>query len=582
VRNDAVAAKNTTVTVTLLDATGAAVTSQTGTMSIPAATLDTFTLTTPTFTPHLWSTSSPYMYTVQTLVSVNGTVVDSTVEPCGVRFISWSATTGFSLNGSRLEIHGMCLHQGLGWIESAIPDERYYYEVKVIKGMGANSIRLSHYPRAQAFYNACDKLGMLIYPEAPSWGWSLTPTVLCMARVDSCVREMVLAGRNHPCIYAWGMYNEPDGANPAPDFTPYFTASTAISHALDSTRLTAVAFNGACNGAGLIDVMGLNYAQSISGTYNGQDLSTKPWFGCEARNGSTFGTQNSRGSNIDLDTADDNAYGDNAYNEWQTFSFSTATSGHLAGGHFWEFKDHFSSWNTNAYEGVADHFDIPKTMYHYFAKKWNAAYVPDYARAGTPTKIDFKADTNSLPADSVNVFLLTAALRDANNHLISVTCNITFTLSDPTKGIIFGGNTVAALGGLAAAYLRTSKSSGTFTVTAAASCNALPSQTVTLSTTPVPPESFVETGVLPPSAQAKMEAKVLEVTHTSNGIVFHCPHSAGHLRIIDCRGRTVYSQDARNGALLVVSRHSLGAGLFYGVWEDGTQRLVSRVMTAAY
>ena len=70
----------------------------------------------------------------------------------------------------------MCLHQGLGWIESAMPDERYYYEVKVIKGMGANSIRCSHYPRAQAFYNACDKLGMLVYPEAPSWGWSLTPT----------------------------------------------------------------------------------------------------------------------------------------------------------------------------------------------------------------------------------------------------------------------------------------------------------------------------------------------------------------------------------------------------------------------
>jgi hypothetical protein len=475
----------------------------------------------------------------------------------------------------------MCLHQNIGWIESAIPDERYYYEVKVVKDMGGNSIRCSHYPRAQAFYNACDKLGMLVYPEAPSWGWSLVPTELCMARVDSCVREMVLAGRNHPCIYAWGLYNEPNGASNPPDFTPYFTASNNIAHALDSTRLTAVAFNGTCNGAGIPDLMGLNYATSISGTFNGKNLADKPWFGCEARNGSTFGTKNSRGSDIDLDTADDNAFGDNAYNEWLTFNFSTATSGHLAGGHFWEFKDHFSSWNSNAYEGVADNFDIPKTMYHYFAKKWNPSYVTDYARAGTPTKVDFKADTNSLPADSVNVFLLTAALRDGSNHLISATCNVQFTLSDPTKGIIFGGNTVAALGGLAAAFLRTSKSSGTFTVTAAASCNSLPSQTVTLTTTAVPAETYVEsqTGIQPSAGKAKMKILALTASHSSRGIIFLCPQSAGRLQVIDCRGRTVFLQDARAGASVFVSGKALGAGLYYGVWEDGKQRLMSRVMT---
>jgi hypothetical protein len=376
------------------------------------------------------------------------------------------------------------------------------------------------------------------------------------------------------------MYNEPDNTstNP-PDFTPYFTASTAIAHALDSTRLTAVAFNGAVNGAGVIDVMGLNYATSISGTYNGVNLANKPWFGCESR--SNFATRNSRGSNIDLDTADDNAFGDNAYNEWGTFSFTAATSGHLAGGHFWEFKDHFSSWNPDAYEGVADNFDIPKTMYHYFAKKWNPSYIADYARPGTPTKVDFKADTNSLPADSVNVFLLTAALRDGSNHMISATCNVQFTLSDPTKGIIFGGNTVAALGGLAAAFLRTSKSSGTFTVTAAASCNSLPSQTVTLTTTAVPAETYVEsqTGIQPSAGKAKMKILALTASHSSRGIIFLCPRSAGRLQVIDCRGRTVFSQDVRSGASLLVSRNNLGAGLFYGVWENGTQRLISRVMT---
>ena len=577
VMNTAKTAQSATVTIKLLDASNTLVNSQTLMQSIPANTLDTFDMTSTTFTSSPWSPQTPTMYSVQTVVTVGGAVVDSVVEPCGIRNLVWSNTNGLSINGVRTEIHGMCLHQNLGWIENALPDERYYYEVKVIKEMGGNSIRCSHYPRAQAFYNACDKLGMLAYVEAPSWGWSLIPTTLCMARVDSCVREMVLAGRNHPCIYAWGMYNEPDGANPAPDFTPYFTASSNISHALDSTRPTAVAFNGACNGAGVIDVMGLNYAQSISGTYNGQNLANKPWFGCEARD--NFGTKNIRGSNIDLDTADDNAFSDNASHEWNLFSFTTATSGHLAGGHFWEFKDHFSSWNYDGYEGVADDMDIPKTMYHYFAKRWNSSYSTDYPRSGTATKIDFKVDTNSLPADSVNVFLLTAALRDASNHLISTTCNIQFTISDPTKGIIFGGNSVAALAGRAAAYLRTSKSAGTFTVTAAASCNAsLPTQTVSITTTAVPAETYTEQGTSTEKyRQQLVQPFCLGVISTAKGFSFQCPSMTGTLKIFDMRGKTLWSKQVEKNAFQKVSRKGFGAGMLYAEWNDGSRHIVKQL-----
>jgi hypothetical protein len=581
VMNTAKTAQSATVAVKLFDASNTMVNSQTATQSISAGTLDTVDMISTSFTSSPWTPKTPALYSVQTVVTVGGAMVDSVVEPCGFRVISWS-TNGLSINGARMQIHGMCLHQNLGWIESAVPDERYFYEVKVIKGMGGNSIRLSHYPRAQAFYNACDKLGMLVYPEAPSWGWSLVPTAACMAKVDSCVKEMVLAARNHPCIYAWGLYNEPNGATNPPDFTPYFTASNNIAHALDSTRLTAIAFNGTCNGIGVPDVIGLNYSTSISGTFNGKNIANMPWFGTEARNSGTFGTKNSRGSNIDLDTADDQAFGDNDYVEWQSFSFSTATSGHLAGGHFWEFKDHFSSWNSNAYEGVADNMDIPKTMYHYFAKKWNPAYIADYPRPGTSTKIDFKADTNSLPADSVNVFLLTAGMRDAGNHLISSACQIQFTLSDPTKGIIFGGNTVNALGGLAAAYLRTSKSAGTFTVSAVAQCNSsIPSQTITLTTTPVPPETYTNQGtnVTKYRPQA-MHPPYLGVISGTKGFFFQCPAITGILRIFDVRGKTVWAKRVEKNASLTVGHKGFGAGVLYAEWNDGSRHLVKPVMNA--
>jgi hypothetical protein len=580
VRNAHASSQSVQVTVNLLNASQTQVSTLTSTLTIPANTLDTFDMTLPAVSGSnfsLWSPSTPNMYSVQTLVRVGGIVVDSVVEPCGFRWFSWSTSTGFSLNGARMEIHGMCLHQNLGWIENAIPDWRYYYEVKVIKGMGANSIRCSHYPRAQAFYNACDKIGMLCYPEQPSWGWSMNPSAACWAKMDSCVREMVLSARNHPSIYLWGLYNEPNVTSSPQDYTSYITTMNNHAHSLDSTRLTSEANNGTPSCGTVPDVFGMNYATSTNYTSNGKSSASMPWINFESRNTGTFGTQCSRGSALDLDTTDvQNSAGNDAL-EWASFNFTTATSGQLSGGHFWEFKDHFSTWNTSAYEGVADNMDIPKTMYHYFAKRWNSAYVTDYPRPGTSTKLDFKVDTNSLPADSVNVFLLTAGLRDNNNHLISSACQVQFTLSDPTKGIIFGGNTVTALGGLAAAYLRTSKSPGTFTVTATALCNTSLTQTLTLTTTPVS-ESYMETGVKPFAVQAKVEAQMLKVTHATNGIIFHCPQSAGHLRVIDCQGRTIYSQDALSGASLLVSRHTLGAGLFYGVWEDGKQRLVSRVM----
>jgi hypothetical protein len=534
VRNARPSAQTVAVTVNVLNASQTIVSTQTSALSIPANTLDTFDMTLPAISnPALWSPSNPNMYSVQTLVRIGTAVVDSVVEPCGFRWFTWSTSNGFSINGTRMEIRGVCVHKALAWIENAVPDQKYYHEVKVIKAMGCNSIRCAHYPRPQAFYDACDRLGMLCYPEIPSWGWSLNPNTTCWARLDSCTREMVLAARNHPSIYLWGLYNEPNRDNNPQDFTPYITTMNNTAHALDPTRLTTIANNpsGTLPTCMVVpDVLGLNYSTGHSVTINGKNTANMPWLNCESRNPGTFGTRDFRGSSVDLDTSETANCAGSAGNdrcEWDSFT--------------------------------------------------------DYPRPGTATHIDFRVDTNSLPADSVNVFLLTAALRDGSNRQISSdsNCTVTFTLSDPTKGVIFGGNRVKPLGGKAAAYLRTSKSPGTFTVTASVTCRTMSSPVVTLTTTPVPPETYeIPTGVRPSDVQAMTATPELKVTHASNGIIFRCPRSDGHLRVIDCQGRTVYSQDVRSGASLFVSRLALGAGLFHAVWENGKQRLVSRVLTS--
>jgi hypothetical protein len=573
VMNSSGTAQTATLVVTVLNAANTRVDVDSASQSLPANSSYTFNVVDTITNPSLWSPSSPYLYSVQTLVKVGGVVVDSVVEPLGVRWFKWSATNGFYLNSSRYEIRGMCVHQFEAWVENATPNERYYQEIKVLKNMGCNSIRCSHYPRAQEFYNAADKLGILVYVEQPSWGWGFTPSTLCWSRMDSCVKEMVTSGRNHPCIYAWGMYNEPiTGGN----FTTSITPMVATAHLLDSTRPAAEANIEGFNQAITVpDIAGLNYTQNTGGfTSNGINTNNMPWVGTESR--ANFYPYCPRGSKLDLDTTNTQNSAGNAAYEWAQFSFTTATSGQLAGGHFWCFKDYNSADNTDGFEGVVDRFTVPKVMYWYFRNQWGAG-APDYPRPGTATKIDLEADTNSLNATGSDYFLITAAMRDANGRQIAGDSGqVTFTISSPTMATFFGGNSIQAYGGKAAGFLRTTTTAGTFTVKA--TYPGLPADSITLTTLAVPAETYTTTGTSVLAQKAHpFEAYKLTVLAGVRGFTFHCPPSAGVLRIVDCDGRSVYSSAVQKNASLVVEHRTIGRGLYYAVWEGGNQKLVSRL-----
>ena len=81
---------------------------------------------------------NPNLYSLQTLVSVGGAVVDSSMTKIGLRFFSWSANTpgGLSVNGTLTKLKGVCLAQFMGWIENAVPDSRFAKQVAMIKGHG--------------------------------------------------------------------------------------------------------------------------------------------------------------------------------------------------------------------------------------------------------------------------------------------------------------------------------------------------------------------------------------------------------------------------------------------------------------
>ena len=155
--------------------------------------------------PKFWSPEAPNLYTVKIEVRQKG-CVDSVPVRFGFRTAEFRED-GFYLNGKKRKIRGVCRHQdreGKGWAVSAEDESE---DVMLIKSMGADGVRTSHYPQSPTFYDLCDEKGLLVWTEVPNVNL-LTFTDAAVESERTHVREMIAQHRNHPCVFAWGISNE--------------------------------------------------------------------------------------------------------------------------------------------------------------------------------------------------------------------------------------------------------------------------------------------------------------------------------------------------------------------------------------
>lgn len=159
--------------------------------------------------PRLWSVDDPYRYVVRTqLRDASGRVVDEVDTPFGIRMAEFDADKGFFLNGKHMKLKGMCLHQDMGSLGTAVPDEAWERRLKALKGIGCNAIRCSHNPPSPEFLDICDSLGLLVIDEAfDKWkSGYYEPFFDDCARQD--IADMVRRDRNHPSVIVWSIGNE--------------------------------------------------------------------------------------------------------------------------------------------------------------------------------------------------------------------------------------------------------------------------------------------------------------------------------------------------------------------------------------
>jgi beta-galactosidase len=157
--------------------------------------------------PRLWSPSDPYLYRVKSRIEQEGAVTDEVSNQIGFRWFSFDANQGFSLNGKKLVLHGTTRHQDMLGKGDALSSEDHQKDMRMIKAMGVNFIRLAHYPQAPKVLQLADELGLIIWEEVPVVNY-VTLDDEFLHNAENMIREMIHQGYDHPSVVMWGSCNE--------------------------------------------------------------------------------------------------------------------------------------------------------------------------------------------------------------------------------------------------------------------------------------------------------------------------------------------------------------------------------------
>lgn len=152
-------------------------------------------------TPQLWSPSDPNLYDLKIeLIYAQDTIARQVIK-VGIRKPELKAD-GFYLNGTKLFLSGTNRHQEYPYVGYAVPDNAQKRDAQLIKDAGFNFVRLSHYPQAPAFYEACDELGIIVMDAIAGWQY-YNPSRIFEQRCRNDLYALTYRDRNHPSVIFW-------------------------------------------------------------------------------------------------------------------------------------------------------------------------------------------------------------------------------------------------------------------------------------------------------------------------------------------------------------------------------------------
>lgn len=162
--------------------------------------------------PELWELESPKLYTLQTIVDIDGEIVDQYETSFGIRSIEYDPRRGFLLNGKLTKFKGVCEHHDLGPLGAVVNRRGIERKIELLKEMGCNAIRTSHNMPAPELIELCDRMGMLVQAESFDC-WEESKRANDYSKYFAKWHEKDLVNlvrhyRNSPSIVMWSHGNE--------------------------------------------------------------------------------------------------------------------------------------------------------------------------------------------------------------------------------------------------------------------------------------------------------------------------------------------------------------------------------------
>jgi beta-glucuronidase len=180
-----------------------------------------------------WSPENPKLYEVKITIGK-----DSITDYIGFRTVETRGTQ-ILLNGKPIFLRGICIHAEAPYRTGrANTDKDAETLLGWAKELGANFVRLAHYPHDESMLRAADRMGLLVWSENPVY-WALqfdNPKVL--AKAEQQLDEEIGTSRNHASIILWSMANETPSTEAR---TKFIETLASRARALDSSRLITAA-----------------------------------------------------------------------------------------------------------------------------------------------------------------------------------------------------------------------------------------------------------------------------------------------------------------------------------------------------
>lgn len=152
----------------------------------------------------LWQPGKAYLYTAKICYKS-----DCYAQKFGVRSVEVKDNR-FLINGKPFYFKGFGKHEDSETLGRGINEALNIRDLSLMKWLGANSFRTSHYPYSEEMLNLCDEEGIVVIAETPAVGLNKNSYSKTFDTHKKVIADMISRDKNHPSIVMWSLANEPD------------------------------------------------------------------------------------------------------------------------------------------------------------------------------------------------------------------------------------------------------------------------------------------------------------------------------------------------------------------------------------